>query len=201
MKPCRRDRKGQSAVIDALLFFFIMIVASLFLNHTSFAEVEKININGKEIEYSQNVFDALMKCTVNTTNYTKIIGEKKVDVELIHKNVLELLLEDLSLRERAGGVDNNSLERGMERAISDILTNLTSYTFSNHSQIRLFNFYLLGETKYLDELITVEIGDIMEENEGNDKIVLPLEKYSIQQSWDMPDGTGVARITLFLWRE
>jgi len=200
MRRMGNNGKGQSAIIDALLFFFIMILVSLFLDHTSFTDVGEIDISEGEIKFTRDAFDSLMKCTVNATNYTKIIGGKNTNVELIHENVLELLLEDLSIKAREDGVDNNSIEKGMERAVKDILANLTSYTFSNRTQVRLYHYYLSGETNGRDRRTRLVLSDMFEKMDDEPKGLLPVEKYSFQQHWDMPDGVGKARFTLFLWR-
>jgi len=187
-----RNYKGQSALIDASLFFVILVLASVFLNLTGYRGVEEVVLRKDDMGYARDALDSLMKCTVNRTNYTKFSEGAKLEVELLHKNVLELMMEDLMLRHKGHGVDFDSVELGLERPVRWIADNLTAYTFANMTRVRNFHYQL--SCSYND--VNFRISDSGDES-GN--VILPPERYSAQRDIHMPAAGGTARITLLLW--
>ncbi len=156
MKVFGSDGDGQSALIDAMLFFFIMIIGSVFLNVSFVQNVERTVLLRDDANYCRDTLDTLLECTIQRTNYTKNNDGEFVNVELINRNVFQLITEDLLLRDNISRVDENSLVMGIERPIEYVLDNLTSYTFGNGSRIRIFHYSIqcsLGNT-------ILEISDI-----------------------------------------
>ena len=188
----KRDRGAQSALIDALLFFVIMILASLFVNLSGFQGVREVILRSDEITLTRDTLDVLLKTTVNMTNYTVMDGEDKSNVELLHGNVLELMVEDLMVRNGSADVDIHSLEIGIEEEIERILDNLTAYTFSNRTQVRYFHYRLMYEFRSVSVVITDS------ENIGVDELTL-MEKYSVDRWVNMPQSVVKAKIVLYLW--
>jgi len=181
----KRDLRAQSTLIDALLFFLILILASTFLNLSGFRGIEEVVLRKDDMGYARDTLETLLKCSVNNTNYTRYSNGSTVNVELLHRNVQELMVEDLMLRQNAGNVDLNSVEQGLERRIKNILDNLTSYTFINGSQIRIYHYSLNCE--YGNAGFGILSG------------ILPLERYSSQR-WIHMTGPGEkAKITLLIW--
>ena len=187
-----RNHGAQSALIDASLFFVILVLASVFLNLTGYEGVGEVVLRKDDIGYARDALDSLMKCTVNRTNYTKIREGSRLEVELLHKNVLELMMEDLMLRHKGHGVDFDSVELGLERPVRWIADNLTAYTFANMTRVRNFHYQL--SCSYND--VNFRISDSGDES-GN--VILPPERYSAQRDIHMPAAGGTARITLLLW--
>jgi len=181
----KRDLQAQSTLIDALLFFVILILASTFLNLSGFRGIEEVVLRKDDMGYASDTLETLLKCSVNMTNYTRDVNGTAVNVELVHRNVQELIVEDLMLRKNAENVDLNSVELGLERSIIYILDNLTSYTFTNGSQVRAYHYRLNCE--YGTEGFRILSG------------VLPQERYSSQR-WIHMTGPGEkAKITLLIW--
>ena len=138
----KRDKQAQSTLIDALLFFVILILASTFLNLSGIRGIEEVVLRKDDMGYARDTLETLLKCSVNMTNYTRYANGSKVDVEIVHRNVQELIVEDLMLRQNAGNIDLNSIELGLERPIQYILDNLTSYLFMNGSQVPAYQYSL-----------------------------------------------------------
>ena len=187
-----RNDRAQSALIDASLFFVILVLASVFLNLTGYEGVGEVVLRKDDIGYTRDALDSLTKCSINRTNYTKFSEGAKLEVELLHKNVLELMIEDLMLRHKGYGVDFGSVELGIERPVGWIADNLTAYTFANMTQVR--NYHYLLTCSYRN--VEFRISDSGDES-GN--VILPPERYSAQRDIHMPASGGTARITLLLW--
>lgn len=185
MRKLSGGRRGQSGVIDALLFFFILILAATFLDLSTHRAVEETVLKRDDIRFARATLSSLLRCTVNRTNYTEEIGGETREVELLHKNVLELIEEDLMLRGGDRNIDVSSLEAGIESEIRDILHNLTAYTFTNKTRVRNYHYSLRGEFREASFQL-------------NDTVPGYPERYSAQTTGNMP-GEGKYEITLLLW--
>lgn len=185
MKKIKRDLQAQSALIDALLFFVILILASTFLNLSGIRGIEEVVLRKDDMGYARDTLETLLKCSVNMTNYTRYANGSAVNVELVHRNIQELIVEDLMLRNNSANVDLKSVEQGLERPIKDILDNLTSCTLLNGSRIRAYHYRL-----------NCECG-----NDGFEILrgMLPQERYSSQTWMHMPGAGEPAKITLLIW--
>ncbi|MDP6156197.1 MAG: hypothetical protein QGH39_06700 [Candidatus Thermoplasmatota archaeon] len=181
----KRNLRAQSTLIDALLFFVILILASTFLNLSGIRGIEEVILRKDDMGYARDTLETLLKCSINMTNYTRYSNGSTMNVELVHRNVQELIAEDLMLRHNAGNVDLNSVERGFERPIKYILDNLTSYTFTNHSQVRAYHYRLNCE--YGNEGFQILSG------------IPPVERYSSQRRIHMTDTGDIVNIILLIW--
>lgn len=191
-RELKNNRSAQSALIDALLFFLIMILASVFVGLSGFQGVEEVILRKDDMGYTRDTLNALLKSTINITNYTKVNGVDRLNVELVHENVLELIVEDLMVRNSSSDVDINSLVIGIEKPIGRILDNLTAYTFSNRTQVRYYHYHLTCE--YGD--VSIEMTDL---GAGSGSEFQPVDKYSAERWVNMPSTSEKAKIILRLW--
>ena len=186
------DTSAQSALIDAFLFFLIMVLASIFLNLSGLTAVDEVVMRRDDMGYSRDALSTLLRCTVNRSNYTVSREEGEVDVELLDRNVAELLVEDLSVRTCDEGIDEKSVELGLEAPIRSILDNLTSTVLEAGGQVPLYDYML--RCKYGN--ITV---NITRDPSGAYPDPLPLVRFSADTELHMPTGPGRAGITLLVW--
>lgn len=177
--------RAQSTLIDALLFFVILILASTFLNLSGIRGIEEVVLRKDDMGYARDTLETLLKCSVNITNYTRYVNGSPVDVELVHRNVQELMVEDLMLRQNAGNVDLSSVKLGIEDPIKFILDNITSLTLTNGSQVRAYHYSLNCE--YGKEGFKILKG------------TPPQERYSSQVWIHMRNSGKKAKITLLIW--
>ncbi|MBS3816429.1 MAG: hypothetical protein KGY76_02575 [Candidatus Thermoplasmatota archaeon] len=119
MKRIKYSDSGQSSLLDALIFFAIAMIASLIL---AFASTPQSSPESEEMKrlYGETTLETYLHSTLNHTSYEH-------DNETIHlddKTVTELVVEDLYLRGQTP-VENESLEKGIERPLNETLQNLT----------------------------------------------------------------------------
>ena len=127
-----RRKRGQSAVIDAVIFFAIMMVVL-----SSLMYMARVNITASRAtstyyhaSYAKATLQALLQCTVNTAYYNDTHGNT---IRLEDKSIQELITEDLYLRYfYTSEVDTNSFGPGMERSIALTLRNLTIPEYKYH---------------------------------------------------------------------
>lgn len=122
---CRdeRDNLAQSAVIDLVIFFAIMIVASgiLIKFYAPASDSDYSVRKSLHSDYAANLLETVLRTTIKDSYYNTTSGST---VHLRDKSISELLVEDCALRQ-SGEAKKTSLESGMERKIVSILKNLT----------------------------------------------------------------------------
>lgn len=113
---------GQSSMLDALVFFGILMVAALVLTYTTLPERESGRRKTMRI-YCKSTLESLLRSTINHTTYKDPNSGDKIHLD--DKSVEELVVEDLYLRSHTG-VDKATLQKGIEEKINATLQNLTA---------------------------------------------------------------------------
>ncbi|MEF8874174.1 MAG: hypothetical protein V5A88_05830 [Candidatus Thermoplasmatota archaeon] len=118
MKPLIRSEEGQSSLLDAMIFFAILMIGSLILAFVPFPSGSPETQEGMRL-YGESTLDSYLHSTLNRTSYEH-------EDEMIHlddRKISELVVEDLYLRDNTD-VDNESLREGIERPLNETLNDL-----------------------------------------------------------------------------
>ncbi len=181
--PMRSSTRAQSGVFDAVLFFLVLFTAVSTIRIVSQEPAQDV-LDRQYLALSvTEMRTTVLRCTVNATSY-RVDGETVV---LEDKTVEELLLEDLWLR-RAGAVEVESLETGIESRIDAILSNLTGMEY-DYSLCAAFIPTTATPNDEHEEPVVL-IGTTAPAN---------AEVWSASGEARSPDGTIEAEITLKLW--
>ncbi len=116
------DRRGQTSLYDAILFFVIITIASaiLIVAVQRSSGVEEIKEDKAFVGYAGGAFTAISQSTMYHASYRESGGD---EVHLYNRSVPFLLLFDVLARER-GSADTTSLETGIERPVNELIDNL-----------------------------------------------------------------------------
>lgn len=192
MRRMRADTGGQSALIDAFLFFLIMVLASVFINLPGQGAVEDVVLRKDDLGYARDALGTLLRCTVNRTNYTAIHEGKDVNVELVHLNAAELMVEDIVIRSSGMELREDSIRDGLEEPIRELLDNLTSCVLLHGGAARRYDYHLSCEYGN----VSFSISSAMSPGSPPQ---FPLERFSSEKTIHMPSGENGARVILLLW--
>ncbi len=116
------SKSGQSSMLDALVFFGILMVAALVLTYTTLPERESGRRKTMRL-YCKSTLETLLRSTINHTTYED--PNTGDTIHLDDKSIEELVVEDLYLRSHTN-VDKATLRKGIEKRINATLQNLTA---------------------------------------------------------------------------
>lgn len=149
MRLLVRSNKGQSSLLDALIFFSIALIASAIL---IFAPFPGSSPETKEVMrlYGESTLDSYLHSTLNHTSYEY----QNETIHLDDRTVSELVVENLYLRDNTD-VNNGSLREGIERDLNETLDALVisqyDYNFTAWSSENA-SFGYGQQTKGVDEM-------------------------------------------------
>ncbi|GEM_PF-2442110 len=118
MRKVLRSEDGQSSLLDAMIFFAILMIGSLILAFVPFPSGSP-ETRGVMRLYGESTLDSYLHSTLNRTSY-------EYEDEMIHlddRKVSELIVENLYLRDNTD-VDNESLIEGIEKPLNETLDEL-----------------------------------------------------------------------------
>jgi hypothetical protein len=167
------DRRGQSALFDAMAFLVIMLVAStvVFAYAGALRRDAETSTTAGEMAHTQEMLVALLRCTVANASYTDgaepVVHSGEASVEI-------LLLEELALV--GGGLSNESFGAGYNGRIATIAASL--------AEGRTWTLVCSGPGS-----VSFSVGP-----------ELPEERSAASVQAAMGDGAR-AGITLYTWRE
>ncbi len=134
-----RDRRGQSGVIDAVIFFAIMmvVISALMAFYQPNIQSNLAKKNYYHIEATKSTLQSLLLATIDEAHYNTSDGET---IELLDKSIHELTVEDIYLRNhKAQDIEVDSLWGGIEKKINRTLFNVTETWYKYHLFAALLN--------------------------------------------------------------
>ena len=151
-------------VLDSVVFIILILTVSLMMIFTGIAESPEDSISDfdETNEYSEQIAQTLLTCTIPRINYTDSEGQETI---YIGWTVEQLIIEDLKIRNGQkpykAPADIESLRNGLEGAVGRLLDDMvgTSKTFSLQVTIiqgedKLEHFQILGND------LRDEVGDL-----------------------------------------
>jgi len=171
------SRRAQSAVFDAMIFFIFILIASGILMVAIPRTAQPIeHVNRESAQATVQSFRvSILASTINETSFQNSSGK------CIFRNyaVDKLLLEDLLARKRYNLQSSafNVLE-GAIKEIADALIKECGYKYRLEAQI-------------IDTDYQIIISDYS---------YLPEGRFASMITLSMPDGVGLARFALYIWK-
>lgn len=175
------DKKGQTAIYDALLFFIVMTIASAVVVATTFTFLKQnpeYLKSERNIQFANDVLDSVLISSINKTFYKK--GTETFYIyQQTTENIIRFYLE---LKSENQGYD-----------LSQLKSNITIKfdTATNNSMTSKWNYALYGEYLKGSTLSTIFIS-----NKITSISQLPAERYSSVKEIQ----TIGAVITLYVWK-
>lgn len=175
------NRNAQSTLFDAILFFVIILVAStvLYVYTAQLNESYALTTAEHDSRYVARLLSTVLGASIRETRYIDNAGNI---VRLENETVLYLLAFDLSSRSDQS-VSTQSLSEGVESAMNDLITNLTSEAYdyalvASYGDMQLF----------LSDAVT-------------DMAHLPQSRFTSTSEYPIgPDFEDRMSVTLYVWR-
>ena len=129
-RPIKND-KAQASLFDAIMFFIVMLIASMliFIFSTQAFQTQEVISREDMMRYTEETREAILQSTVHETFYYDIYGNEIVKPPG-STNINDLLLEELALLD--DGVEKENFEDGYENDIKNTMDKLvgTGYDYT-----------------------------------------------------------------------
>jgi hypothetical protein len=197
-----RDRKAQSSLFDALIFFVLMMIASsvIFVYSTMLSQSQDISEREEMRIYAENTRDVVMDATLNETWYEDINGEiiRKPPGDTTIRN---LILEEMLLMN--SGVPRENFMLGYEKDIKLILNKLMR---SGYHYALCAIICKDGELETCELLISDMAPDYGSKDEATSDVtdykqLIPRDNLiATQWNYPMMDMEEEVQVTFYVWQ-
>jgi hypothetical protein len=169
----RKNIRGQTSLFDMVFFIPLLILAGLILSFSTVQIYDNTVRDDEKIVIVSETLENLLRVTIDHANYSA----QNVVIELEDESVLELIFEDMYLRDK-GIADANSIVRGIESKINSTVNSVLSpqYHYNLSASYKNVNIWM--------------------SDYGAEQQI----KYTATEYFKMPyEPTNVVRVTLAIW--
>lgn len=167
------NRKAQSSLFDMVFFIPLLILAGLILSFSTVKIYENTVKDDEKIVVVAETLENILRVTIDKATYTA----SGATILLEDQSVLELLFEDLYLRDK-GAADANSIVQGIEAKINATVRTVVTpeYHYNLSASYKNVNIWV------------------------SDYGASPQIKYTATEYFKMPyEPTNVMKVTLAIW--